>query len=772
MLDVFRQGVNYFPFNTICVRTHKVYNVLKDNQSMKFVYLKPDWDYQPKINLSKGHHVTRIQESTKLIDFIQRSNEGALLLCGERGAGKTSLLYSCINHVNKPQEIIPVLLNAATINKIIESSGDNNSTTITVQHFIRALYSKTKSLNFLSDTLKNEIAELFSKATASQFSNKSEFKLSKFFRQEHSVKINLIHAIIVTASGLLSLFETVEKWVLAPIILGAGITWLSVNCTFRWKKSHSNVASQYLQHDYDLATMQSEFEELLNKLSNKYKIVFVIDELDKLTKQVDFVLSIKMLINQSSARFIFISDPTMLSEITVPKSKESTLFSQYLFLKHPTFNEMDEFLSEIVGDMNFDRKDPDFEIFKKFLLFEARSHFFSLYTMIRDHVHNTDTDGNPVLEFEINPNMTIKANLQKSIEWIYDRRKSPNNSEWQENNTLLTHLYSIAHELNVTPIKTSFAVEDATLKLGNGISIGITAATQTACVNFLEFLVSQGYLKKIQGNTFSTIGEFKKFNSKPGGIFIEEQKSFVKCYEELINLAINFMNVFNNYYNESGTLFSLDNIHSKWDAAQNINGNIPFNSYVTYRDMYLNLRKDSSAYYTSSDLQPKILELQNFLLELQNNLANIIHEIFSKQISNIVNYNIYDNIASSDILNSIGSSDKICKHLVMDYSPPSIILKISKIVFIINPDPDLPELIKNLSLEKTLVVFLSKKPFHNSLAYSSVTKLKLALRESKASNYFLKMKIPIDFSEFHDLISILTDYTLLKLTQKKKKPSA
>ncbi len=217
--------------------------------------------------------------------------------------------------------------------------------------------------------------------------------------------------------------------------------------------------------------MQSDFEELLNKFSDDYKIVFIIDELDKLKNQVDFVLAIKMLINQSNARYIFISDPTMLPAITVPKSKESTLFSQYLFLKHPTFDEIDEFLNEIISDTNFDTNDSDFEIFKKFLLFESRSHFFSLYAVIRDHVHKTTGDGKPVLEFETNQSITIKANLQKSIEWIYDRRKSPYNSQWEENNTLLTHLYEIAHELTATPTGTNFTVERGSVKLGRDISL-------------------------------------------------------------------------------------------------------------------------------------------------------------------------------------------------------------------------------------------------------------------------------------------------------------
>ena len=721
---------------------------------MKSVHLKPDWDYQPRINSPKGHHVTRTQESTKLIDFIQRSNEGALLLCGERGAGKTSLLYSCINHINKPQEIIPVLLNAASINKIIESSDSENSTKVTVQQFIRSLYSKTKSLAFLPDDLTKEIAELFSKATASQFSNKSKFELSKFLLKERTIKINLITASVVFISGILSFFDIPEKWILSPIIFGAGASWFITNYTFQRRESHSNVASQYLQHDYDLATMQSEFEELLNKFSNNYRIVFVIDELDKLPNQVDFVSSIKMLINQSNARYIFVSDPPILSAITVPKSKESTLFSQYLFLKHPTFDEMGEFLNEIIDDTDFNTDDSDFEIFKKFLLFESRSHFFSLYGIIRDYVHKTTSDGNPVLEFEINQSMTIKANLQKSIEWIYDRRKSPNNSEWEENNTLLTHLYSIAHELTVTPIGTNFTVEPTSVKLGRGIPIGSTVATQTACSGFLRFLVSQGYLKSIPENTYSTIGEFKKFNPKPGGIFIEEQQIFVKRYEELIELAINFANIFNNYYNEAGTVFNLDNIHSKWDDAQNITGHIPFSSYVRYRDMYLNIRKDSSAYYTSSYLQPKNLELQNFSLELQNNLSSIIHTILSKQIPH-ASHSVYGDINSSPILSSTGIPNRNYSHLVTDFTSTKP-FKIDRIVFVVNPNLDLPRLIENSSLQKTLVIFLSKKPFSVPSIPSSVTKLKQALKARESPNYYLKMKIPIDFSEFDNLISILT----------------
>ena len=170
--------------------------------------------------------------------------------------------------------------------------------------------------------------------------------------------------------------------------------------------------------------------------------------------------------------------------------------------------------------------------------------------------------------------------------------------------------------------------------------------------------------------------------------------------------------------------------------------------------MYLNIRRDSSTYYTSSDLQPKILELQNFSLKLQNNLLHIIHAILPKQIP-YASHSTYRDTNSSPILNSTGIPNRNYNHFVMDFTSTKP-LKIDRVAFMINPDLDLPRLIINSPLQKTLVIFLSKKPFSVSHIHSSATKLKQALKAHESSNYYLKMKIPIDFSEFNNLISILT----------------
>jgi ATP-dependent Clp protease ATP-binding subunit ClpA len=68
---------------------------------MKIV-LKQDWDIpiQPphQRNQKKiGHFVGRDDEVSHLVDEITRKNQGAFLVCGYRGVGKTSFVYKTLN---------------------------------------------------------------------------------------------------------------------------------------------------------------------------------------------------------------------------------------------------------------------------------------------------------------------------------------------------------------------------------------------------------------------------------------------------------------------------------------------------------------------------------------------------------------------------------------------------------------------------------------------------------------------------------------------------
>ena len=81
------------------------------------ISLKKDWDYHPKLECQNGHHVTRNDEHSILVDFMSRRDEGSLLVAGHRGVGKTSSVITAINDVVRTTKLLlPVFIKATSIN--------------------------------------------------------------------------------------------------------------------------------------------------------------------------------------------------------------------------------------------------------------------------------------------------------------------------------------------------------------------------------------------------------------------------------------------------------------------------------------------------------------------------------------------------------------------------------------------------------------------------------------------------------------------------------
>jgi len=109
--------------------------------------LKKDGD-RPLRNRKKqqeqgGHHVTRVRENFLLVDFLSRRTEGALLLSGKRGVGKTSAIFAAINNsmqkldpksreteIDRRIRLIPVVVNAPSFDirgaRLTESDVENS----------------------------------------------------------------------------------------------------------------------------------------------------------------------------------------------------------------------------------------------------------------------------------------------------------------------------------------------------------------------------------------------------------------------------------------------------------------------------------------------------------------------------------------------------------------------------------------------------------------------------------------------------------------------
>ena len=73
----------------------------------KTIPLKADWDRQPRLGNGRSHHVTRTGVDRALADFIERRSEGALLVVGHRGSGKTSSVVAAANRAARPAGTCP-----------------------------------------------------------------------------------------------------------------------------------------------------------------------------------------------------------------------------------------------------------------------------------------------------------------------------------------------------------------------------------------------------------------------------------------------------------------------------------------------------------------------------------------------------------------------------------------------------------------------------------------------------------------------------------------
>lgn len=614
----------------------------------KKIILKPHWDYQPKIGNEFGHHVTRESENRILLDFISRRKEGSMLICGHRGVGKTSSVFKATNEaISKNNKIKPVLIKATSINFDDEDTKKN-----TLRSFIRSLYNRVKDDPDIDGDLKTKTSELYNKAIASQVKNENILE-NKISREKTSrIHINLIAALSIISVGVLFLIGTFSdyswifsdySWILSDyswifsIVTFVSGTWLLIDYSKVVKKSSTNLASHYYRYDYDFSTMQSEFESLLEDFVKKeFKILFILDELDKVgDNSFDIISNLKMLINQGNGLFIFITDPKFLPQIKDMAKPLSTLFSQILFLKRPLFDEMRTFLTEIIMNSEKLITNTDYKNFQNFLCYQSKTSFFDLYNVIRDNISETDVEG-PLLSLNLDADKITKANLQKSIEWIYERKKFSAPSKWEENDKMLDTLYNICGQLEDTPKLQNIVIENSTFKFPKS-SVDLTnPKLHSSATDLFTFLTSQGYLQKTAENTFQIIGQLMTINETKGGIFVEEQSTFVKEYEHMIELAINMANLHNHYVQNLGKIFSLDNINSKWNPFTTC-VSVYFNitTLEEHRTIYFDLIGNDPTVYPSEKLQQMTIELQNGYDGIKKGFLTLLIQIFNKKIDGL-----------------------------------------------------------------------------------------------------------------------------------------
>lgn len=438
------------------------------------IILKKDWDLSvsPPSRNPSGHFAGRKKEISQLINEILRRNSGAILVSGHRGVGKTSMVYQAINTaIDKEKEIVVVLMNAAQLEEDSEKKDINPKKII--ENLIRRLYSV--SVNKPMGNNNKKIEELYKKAVA------KETELKEFVQ-----KINDNEKTILEEKNFQARFNEIDKntitflisWALAvsyqvgnfnifnggiwdkliPLFLSFPIPYI-FNFTFnrtqitKDSKRQSQEVAEIYKFDNAIGNLEFDLEHVHSAIAyDKYKLVYIIDELDKL--EVDQVKSIlkyfKNLFTLSDAIFIFIGGEELFllggSDNLGNRDKEYTYFTSRYYLSRPRWEDLSQYLDSII--LNQDISPEELECFKRALCFDAGNDFFDIKSQIRDKIASFNKDNLPVINYKITDSDLRKSRLHRALTILYENQYMYLNPlSWRENENLLRSVFTKAHEV-------------------------------------------------------------------------------------------------------------------------------------------------------------------------------------------------------------------------------------------------------------------------------------------------------------------------------------
>ena len=406
--------------------------------------------------------------------------------------------------------------------------------------------------------------------------------------------------------------------------------------TVGYAKNNTNITTQkeIMRYDYTFYMLQFDFEELLTKYSNdNKKIVFVIDEIDQNATLLQKFSLLKMLITQNNALFLFVMNPESYYDNTKNILGHETLFSQKLFMIRPLFDEVRDFLNEIINE---DIDDKDLDDFKYYICYKSKMVFYHLYDALRDHMISINDDNSITLNIKLSEQQVTFVNLQKTIEWAYKRHYRINPSEWRKSDKILQNLYEFSEMLSDQLLDTPVKIDNKKIVLGNNdTEFDIyDKYVNSALVDFHEMLIHQGYLK-VNSNEIVIVGTLKKFNvDEP--VFIEERKSYQKRYKKLLSTYIAIGNLYERVINHNDEIFRINNIDVKWHQFAALLNKISHINFMDpkLKELYDNL--DNNILENSDHVKKLLNEIVNVYTNLLNMFPVILSNIIVKNSSDLI----------------------------------------------------------------------------------------------------------------------------------------
>ncbi|HNQ94285.1 MAG TPA: ATP-binding protein [Anaerolineales bacterium] len=447
---------------------------------MKIV-LKPDWDIPVQIpnkekTETKGHFVGRETELSVFTNELLRREQGAILITGYRGVGKTSFVYKALHQVLEKTDKDKLLFVFINANHLETSSIRGIHPKPILVNLIRRLYAVTQDKK-LNRQLKQDIETIYKKSVSSEFrssevveKSRKSTKETEISRQSESSlqQIGVTQFVWFISLALAAIFQFFPAfpnlpWLnkILPLLLAFPIPVLF---SWFWRYTKSATSSESVsgsaQQLYTMDNSVNNLEFDLEKLHRDYsdvKTVYVIDELDKL--DADVVLEImryfKNLFTLSSAMFVFIGGEELFNRYQSTgndsrefnRSVEYTYFTSKYFLSRPTDAEVLKFLDEIIENHDELKNNIEFEYYKRSLIFESSCDYFDLIQVMKGKINKFD-GLNPVLDINIEQDSLLKAKLQKALSVVFNEKYVAYNPiRWSENELVVRNLYAHIQKL-------------------------------------------------------------------------------------------------------------------------------------------------------------------------------------------------------------------------------------------------------------------------------------------------------------------------------------
>lgn len=313
---------------------------------------------------------------------LRNGNNSSILVSGYRGAGKTTLIKSLIKEFDNERSIF-VELNFTKRDEL----------SIIQRKLIRELYLSLESndkFKLIKDKkLVNQIKLLYDH-TFFEISNISNWTKLKEHNFELSSKLNFMKLIKSIAPVIAMLISTINLKINIIPFITSHLEWTLLVISIFWflisnteikkvlKRNSSEIEEHTRKSLFDNEIAEYHLKSVLESLNKeKFKVIFVFDELDKIDNDSEMeglISDMKPLLLSNLASFIVISGQKMyyklLSSSLIDDSLMASIFSKSIHV--PLVNESDldkAFESYLVDKSVINEKHV--EIYKKSLILNS-----------------------------------------------------------------------------------------------------------------------------------------------------------------------------------------------------------------------------------------------------------------------------------------------------------------------------------------------------------------------------------------------------------------